>query len=535
MRRSADGRAVIELARIGFGIGDQLLHAIDRQGRRHHQHHRSARHGRDRGEILVRVIIEMLVQRRRDRERARGGEQERVAVGLRRRRSTHSDRAAAAGTVLDVDVLREARGHVLSDQPAHGVDRSAGREGQDHLDRARRVGLRHGLEGVEADRGDRDCSQKNWFADHVRSAAVHSTLMLAVRATVDHFCVSAARKAPKACGGPGCTSAPSLAKAAVTSGAARLSLIAALSLPDDALGGAGGSNHADIGQHHVVRHAALHHGRHVGEKGIAPFARHRERPQRAVSHQRKRAADVSEKHLHLPAQHAGDGIGGALVGNVHDIDAGSQLEQFGRKVSGIAVPGRAVIELAGVRPGVGDKLRNRFRRKCGMNDEHLIILRDLGDRSEDLCRVVIAIVGYRRQHDERADVSAQQAVTIGIGARDRFSSQAAGGARAVLDHDGLSERTRQVLTENPGADIDRTARRERHDHLDRARGIDLRRRRARRENEQQNCQPQCALVEHGSGVPILPIHRTSVPIPKFGSLRGTLVCELRNRRTLATY
>jgi hypothetical protein len=36
-----------------------------------------------------------------------------------------------------------------------------GREGQDHLDRARRVGLRHGLEGVEADRGDRDCSQKN--------------------------------------------------------------------------------------------------------------------------------------------------------------------------------------------------------------------------------------------------------------------------------------------------------------------------------------------------------------------------------------
>jgi hypothetical protein len=27
----------------------------------------------------------------------------------------------------------------------------------------------------------------------------------------------------------------------------------------------------------------------------------------------------------------------------------------------------------------------------------------------------------------------------------------------------------------------------------------------------------------------------SVPIPKFASLRCTLVCELRNRRTLATY
>jgi hypothetical protein len=30
--------------------------------------------------------------------------------------------------------------------------------------------------------------------------AVHSTLMLALRATVDHFCVSVARKAPKSCG-----------------------------------------------------------------------------------------------------------------------------------------------------------------------------------------------------------------------------------------------------------------------------------------------------------------------------------------------
>src|SRR5262245_31564593 len=31
------------------------------------------------------------------------------------------------------------------------------------------------------------------------------------------------------------------------------------------------------------------------------------------------------------------------------------------------------------------------------------------------------------------------------------------------------------------------------------------------------------------------IRHTSVPIPKFASLCGTLVCELRNRRTLATY
>jgi hypothetical protein len=50
---------------------------------------------------------------------------------------------------------------------------------------------------------------------------------------------------------------------------------------------------------------------------------------------------------------------------VHDIDAGPQLEQFGREMSGIAVPGRAVVELAGIGLGVGDKLRQRSAENAG--------------------------------------------------------------------------------------------------------------------------------------------------------------------------
>src|SRR5262245_34189932 len=64
----------------------------------------------------------------------------------------------------------------------------------------------------------------------------------------------------------------------------------------------------------------------------------------------------------------------ALIGYVDDVDAGSQLEQFGREVGGIAVAGRSVIELARVRLGVGDELRHRLRRRCGMDDQHLVIL-----------------------------------------------------------------------------------------------------------------------------------------------------------------
>ena len=260
--------------------------------------------------------------------------------------------------------------------------------------------------------------------------------MLAVRATVDHFCVS------KGLRRAGLHLGAELGKSGGNLRRDQAFVDRGIELADDALGRAGGRDHADIGQHDVIGHAALHHRRHVGEQRVAPFARDRERAQCAVAHQCKRAADVAEEHLHLPAQHAGDRIGGALVGDVLDIDAGPQLEQFGREVGGIAVPGRAVIELAGIRPGVGDKLRHRSRRECRMNDEHLIVLRDLGDRSEDFGWIVVAIVGHRRQHHQRADVSAQQAVAVGISARDRFRSQAAGGARTVLDHDDLSERAR---------------------------------------------------------------------------------------------
>ena len=95
-----------------------------------------------------------------------------------------------------------------------------------------------------------------------------------------------------------------------------------------------------------------------------------------------------------------------LIGNVDDVDAGSQLEQFGREVGGIAVAGRSVIELAWVGLGVGDERRHRLRWKCGVDDQHLMILRNLRDGDEGFARVVVAIVADRRQHDERRDVSA---------------------------------------------------------------------------------------------------------------------------------
>jgi hypothetical protein len=167
--------------------------------------------------------------------------------------------------------------------------------------------------------------------------------MLAVRATAVHFSVSAARKAPKACGVPALRA--EFGKSGRHRRRGQALVNSAIELADNTFGSAGGSNHADIGQYHVVRHAAFHHRRHLRNERVAPIARHRERPQCALPQQRKRAADVAEKHLHLPAQDAGNGIGGPLIGDVHDIDAGPEFEQFGCEVSGIAVTGGSVIEL----------------------------------------------------------------------------------------------------------------------------------------------------------------------------------------------
>src|SRR5262249_52239596 len=68
---------------------------------------------------------------------------------------------------------------------------------------------------------------------------------------------------------------------------------------------------------------------------------------------------------------------------------------------------------------------------------------------------------------------------------------------AVLDHDGLSERLRQVLRQDAGRDIDRPTRREGHDHLDRPRGVGRRLPGgAEAAGNHENCRANDAFAEH---------------------------------------
>ena len=74
--------AEIELAGIGLGVGDQLLHVLRRKIRRHHQDLVALGDLGDRREVLDGVVVAEAVDGGPDHERAGIAEQQRVAVGL---------------------------------------------------------------------------------------------------------------------------------------------------------------------------------------------------------------------------------------------------------------------------------------------------------------------------------------------------------------------------------------------------------------------------------------------------------------------
>ena len=288
MRRRAEARAVVELARIGLGVGDELRDRLRRHVRADHHDVRQQRRGGDRGEMLERIDVEARIERGRDAERAGRAEQQRVAVGVGGGGGLEADGGARAGAVLDDHLLAEACRHRLAGQPRHGVDRAARRERHDHLDRLVRIGLRAGAGGdagahakpsamldassarlpiMDASLGDRPravlappggkLSQSTGAA----VAAFHSILMPDSRTTSRHLSRSAARKAANSCGEDG-----SLSALIRRSGGRCLRRLQAgvdrrVELADDRRRGRGRRHHADVGQHHIVRHAAFDHGR----------------------------------------------------------------------------------------------------------------------------------------------------------------------------------------------------------------------------------------------------------------------------------
>jgi hypothetical protein len=138
------GRRIVELAGIALGRRDQFADRFRRNGRVHQHDQRARGDQPDRREIPSRVVADILIERRIDRERAGAAETERIAVGRGFRDLARRDRAAGAALVLDHDLLAERAAHLLGDDARHQVIAAAGRVGNHQRDRPRRIVLARG-------------------------------------------------------------------------------------------------------------------------------------------------------------------------------------------------------------------------------------------------------------------------------------------------------------------------------------------------------------------------------------------------------
>ena len=136
---------------------------------------------------------------------------------------------------------------------------------------------------------------------------------------------------------------------------------------------------------------------------------------------------------------------------------------------------RAPADLARIGLGVGHDLGHRFHRQVRVNRDDQRRLDQLADRRKHLDRIVADVGVHRRAGGQRSARRHQERVAIGIGGRDELAADAAAGAAAVFDHDGLAEHRAEPVGDDARHAVGRPARRERHDHLDRfPAGISLR-------------------------------------------------------------
>jgi hypothetical protein len=168
----------------------------------------------------------------------------------------------------------------------------------------------------------------------------------------------------------------------------------------------------------------------------------------------------------------------AGVRHVDHVDTGHELEQLAGHVRRAAGAGHGHPDLARIGLRIGDELRNGLgpHRRVHHHDERLA--GDAGDR-RDVAQQVETEILEQRGVDRVRRTDEEQRMAVGRRAHHRFGRRIAGGARQVLDDDGLSQPLREPFTQQAREDVVRSAGNEADDQPQRARRIGLRQCRAR--------------------------------------------------------
>ena len=120
-----------------------------------------------RDEMLHRVLTEVLVERRSDRQQPRRADQQRVAIGLGLRYAGCADRAACtARPVVDDDRLAERRRQSLGKGTGDEIEIRAGRKWDHNGNRPRRIRLGDGGVGTGERREPDNDRNESLFQKH---------------------------------------------------------------------------------------------------------------------------------------------------------------------------------------------------------------------------------------------------------------------------------------------------------------------------------------------------------------------------------
>ena len=119
-------RGIIDLAGIGFGVGNELGHGLGREILAHQNDVGHVRHDRDRDQ-LRRIVIQRLVEKRRRCDRRRLRSEQRVAVRLGLEHRFGGEAAAHARFIFDDERLAERGSHFIGDDSGDGVHAAARR------------------------------------------------------------------------------------------------------------------------------------------------------------------------------------------------------------------------------------------------------------------------------------------------------------------------------------------------------------------------------------------------------------------------
>jgi len=120
---------------------------------------------RHRREVRDRVVTRILVQAEIERHVGKAADEQRIAVGRRRRGRLRADQRSRPDAVLHDERLPELRAQLVAEQPADKIVAAAGRAGHDDPHRLRRVDL--------AKRAASRKQARRQQATHGRSSSVH--------------------------------------------------------------------------------------------------------------------------------------------------------------------------------------------------------------------------------------------------------------------------------------------------------------------------------------------------------------------------